>query len=983
MQLINYFIMNERRFGQSMNPREHIEQELKDADINSPNEWRKAVGVEDEMEGTETARFKELFTYIDGKNVSVDKKKIEDFKNTEDDIERLELLCRMNTVEAMQALNESAHTKGAKKYLANRLDFYQKMIQGKLVHRYTVEEWSSQKNKYVEVAYEDPIDFSDVTSRTVYLGLLRDMMYASMHGTPELAGVKIATKWANEDREKGNKKIRNVVELFGYHSGIDEVSIGQWEDLGGLYKKCLEKVRRDTERDKLTEEQIEHKAVLLMARELKDAYDWSGIIKNTRFSPYNPRLEEAVTVGRLGDEKIKSQLRGMRFKIRETDLHNIKRFIGKSGPNKYEGERRYLYAVVKTLKEGNKEEREALLKQENKSMQERQTNWFTHEKERLEHKFEKGQTQIKQRELLDEERDLQLANLRARFERDIANLETKHQQKLEYFESRNANQLLSDLKERQEVVEERYEKRKSLAQKALDLHFQINHHGGDHDSKPFAGVVDWINYAPLGTIKRSHKMVRLGMSDEQVVEYAIADIVAGVRGATREDLKAIHKFVQKIQNLKPLQKLKAVVDDIVVEAREATKKDIKAMQKLVQEIQNLKVRQELKAIADIVAWMRGATKEDLNVIQKLVQETHKQNLDMRQKLKAMVKVGNIISLFDYEVPLQEVEELAQKNFCGMKGALHEYSLDEVKVFMNKNLNLRSVVTVRKVTQKHGYDLDNTTIAEIASHDIEGLDDAFNTFGFADISNLLGRNVFLPTATVLRNNAKAHGRKLSIDQIATIAKDVEDVNDFISALRSISLEQVEQLYRVGQRYKNYEIIHSALTANNQDSSFTNSLKWTQKLAKHNEWFQMPYALEIFSLEELEQVCDKGITISAALDFYQTLTELGFENSVKDIVRWKKNVQQYNPIHIIKSAAEKFGTNNLLRFVEKEVPLRNALNVKHEIDNQALRQFDTLETIMAIAKCGSNVEVALKTLEAGFTVEEITKYPFLISPLLVQK
>jgi hypothetical protein len=946
--------MSERRFEQSMNPREHIEQELKDAGISSPSEWRKATEIEGEMEGLEAARFKKILSYLEGEKIDVDKEKLENFKNTEDDIERLELLRRMNTAEAMQALDEAAHTEGAKKYLADRLDFYQKLIQGKATRRYTTEEWNQQKGEYVEVTKEDPIDSSYVTPETVRLGLLRDMMYASMHGTPELAGVKIATKWANEDLNQDDKKIRSVVELFGYYSGIHEGSIGQWEDLGELYKKCLKKIEKQNEQSELSGDQLEHEAVLLMARELKDAYDWGGLI-NTSASPYNPGFNEAVAVGRLGDEKIKAQLGGMRFKIQETNLHNIERFIGKSGPNKYEGEHRRLHWQIKNfdrlvvgdesifqqphlqeyayklndlenrrdtneitpeeldtqksdLDKWFEENKTNFLETENRFMQERQTNWFTHEKERLEQKFEKGKAQVEQRDLPDEERELQLANLQARFEHDIAELETQHQQKLEYFQNRNADQLLSDLKERQETVEKRYEKRKSLAQKALDLHFQINHTGGDYDSKPLAGLVDWINYAPLGTIKRSHKMMRLGMTDEKIVEYALADIIAGARGATREDLKAMHNLVQEAQG---------------------------------------------------------------------------QNWEARQKLEAMMKVGNIVSLFDYEVSLQEVEELAQKNFYGMTDALREYSLDEVKGFMDQNLDLRSVVTARKVTQKHGHDLDNTAIAEIASHNIEGLDDALNTFGLTDTKNLLSREVFLPTAIAVRDNTKAHGHELSINQIATIAKGVEDVDDFVSALRSIPLEQVEKLYNAGQRYKNYEVIRSALETNNQDASFVSALAWTQKLARHYEWHQLSDALNTFSLEELEEVNNKDITISAALDLRQALGELDFENSVSDIVRWGKIAQGWNPGNTIKSAAEKFGADNLPRMVEKEVPLQNALNVKREIDRQDLRQFDTLETIMAIAKHGGNVEVAVKTLEAGFTTAEITKYPFLISPLVAQR
>ena len=83
----------------------------------------------------------------------------------------------------------------------------------------------------------------------------------------------------------------------------------------------------------------------------------------------------------------------------------------------------------------------------------------------------------------------------------MTELETDYHTQVERLQNRTPEQLLVDLEQRQTSVNERYEKRKSLAQKALDLHFKINHTGGDYNSKPLTGIVDWINYAPFGTVK--------------------------------------------------------------------------------------------------------------------------------------------------------------------------------------------------------------------------------------------------------------------------------------------------------------------------------------------------------------------------------------------------------------------------------------------------------------------------------------------------
>lgn len=89
-------------------------QECNDEGNKSSSERCKAIEVEGHVEWLGATRFERLVSYLGCEKISIDKEKIENFKNTKDDIERLELLRRMNVVEAIQALNEAAHTEGAK-----------------------------------------------------------------------------------------------------------------------------------------------------------------------------------------------------------------------------------------------------------------------------------------------------------------------------------------------------------------------------------------------------------------------------------------------------------------------------------------------------------------------------------------------------------------------------------------------------------------------------------------------------------------------------------------------------------------------------------------------------------------------------------------------------------------------------------------------------------------------------------------------------
>jgi hypothetical protein len=900
---------------------EQLQRELSDFGISDLSQWReateeKATEVESETRWIEVTRFKNLLSYLGYEQIFSDQEKIEKFKTIQDSIERLRFLLDMSVIEAIQALSEGAYTEGAKKYLARRLDFYQKLIQGEAVRRYYKTQYDPNQNKYVRVVKEQPVQAQDLTPEAVRQGLFRDILFASMIGTPEMAIYQIAIKKC----EQRGLSTKHMVQLRGCDSGINygvggDIGYG-YPFLRKLYNEARQFIKqRMTEKGEQEDERnLEHRAVLLASEWLTEAMNYNDPNRSTE-SPYVSKVEEAVAWTRLGDKRIKAQLRGMRRKIQGINLRNIERFIGKSGPNRYADERRRLQGKIKILKRGSEQARLDLLERENHFMLERQNNWFMHEKERLEKKFEKDKTRIEQSDLPEEERKLQIANLQSRFEKEIAELESQHQERLEYFKHRSLDQLLFDLQEHQKVVEEKYERSKSLVEKALDLHFRINHISGDNSyaNKPLAEIIDWINYAPFGTIKRAHRMMCLGMSDEQIVKYALADIIAGIRGATREDIKLINHMVQEV----------------------------------------------------IVG-----------------------NLEVKKKLKAMVKVGNILSRFGYEVSFREVEEIAQKDFSGLGAALREYSLDEVKAFMDQGLSLHSVVAVRQITREKGYNLDNATIAEIASCDITGLEEAIDTFGLASTQELLKQEMFspraiLPRAVKIYNNAKAYGYQLSLNQVATIANGVEDVNDFILALQHLPIEEVEQLYNAKQRYISYETVRSALAEHNQDSSFSNTLEWTQRLARLNEWGYLSEALQVFSLEEVKQLLDKDVAISVALELRETLAEVGFENSPTDIARWSKIARGLRPGDTIKRAAEKFGRDNLRKMLEKEVPLQNALDVKDVIERRGLHQFDTLEVIMNIAKYNKNIDLIFKTLEAGFTAEEIVQYPFLVSHLVSRK
>ena len=918
--------MSERHFEQSMNPKEHIQSELEDAGISHPSEWRKALDLdaplEDEAELSPDRRsFEKLLTYLEGDKRISDQEKIKQFSETADSIERLELLRSMSLQDAVECLKNYSATDGSYRYIANRLDFYQKFIQGKATKRQTESEWDEKKREYVQVEKEYPIDASNATPETIRLGLLRDIEFSAMIGTPELGIFKVADK-----RLKAKNVSRtHMPELKGYHSGIHEGSVGYaYPFLRTLYEKARKNVEGRMHDQKVDPQVMEHRAVILAANWLEEAMNYNNPNRGPE-SPYVGSLDEAIAWARLGPQ-VKKQLLGMRLKLQGIDLHNIERFIGKSGVDKYDPERKRLFGQIKFLKEGyDQEKKQEFTTKENGFAVQKQHKWYERESDRLNHKFEKSKTEIENADLPDEEKELQLQSITERHERKMAELATDYQTQTERLQNRTPEQLLADLEQRQILVNGRHEKRKCLAQKALDLHFKINHTGRDnYDSKPFAGMVDWINYAPLGVIKRSHKMMRLGMSEETITEYALADIIAGKRGATREDLKVIHDLVEKAKG---------------------------------------------------------------------------QDWNARQKLEAMMKVGNIFSVTGNEVSLDGVADLAGKNFYGMTEALKMYDLEQVKQFIDQGINLQSITATRTITQKYGHDLTPIEVAEIASHNITGLDDALRSFDLDQVCILLNQDVNLPVAVAVLNNTRQFGYELNITQIANVAKNVSDINDFTSALRGLPLGEVEKLFTVGVPYSEFGKVKSALEKHGLRSDFNSSLIVAQKLARNNEYDNLDNALQFYSLEEIDQIT-KASTLSNVLEIRQPLEEKGISTTLQETIQFAQYSGDWNKGYNLTQAIDTFGIDNVRKMVAKSCRLDKAIEVNNYINgdssrsryrssdneiSESLRESlkkGGLDVVIAIAKAG-NMEVAVKTIEAGFTVEEITRFPFLISPLVTKK
>ncbi len=204
---------------------------------------------------------------------------------------------------------------------------------------------------------ENPHANPNADQSSIERGLRRDVLFAAMTGTPEMAMYRISLRKCRAQKIGGigssfGGKAAQLPTHFpllkGFHSGIQEGKIGDYNELFELYLHAHSSVASKAN-EEISAESLEFRAVNLAADWLTEAMKYNDPLRSPH-SSYVTSLEEALTWARLGDPYLKKQLAGMRRKIQGADLHMIRRFIGKSGASEQqERNRRRINTLSETL----------------------------------------------------------------------------------------------------------------------------------------------------------------------------------------------------------------------------------------------------------------------------------------------------------------------------------------------------------------------------------------------------------------------------------------------------------------------------------------------------------------------------------------------------------------------------------------------------------------------------------------------------------
>lgn len=825
----------------------------------------------------------------------------------------------------------------------HRLQFQQDFING--TAKVWTQERDGHKGEYIDV--QRLLDSSDANRDDILLGLNRASLRSAMIGTPEYGAYKMAMDIM---RDRDWSMTPDFPEISGYWSGITNASIGSWETIIDEYDAIASKVaRRNPDMD---EESLEHITVRKVARIFADSMEYNDTSRGPE-SPYVSSFHESVAWTQLG-YGVQRQLRGMRQRIMTSDLHNIERFIGKSGyPYKrgsFESERSRLSNRVEYIDGLSDDGKQEFLAKENAFEIKKQEEWREKEVERIKHKYEKLISKTR-----NEERR---ATYASRQEEEIQRVMADTSGRIEYFEGRTLDGLFSDINERRELLSRRIEKRKSLAEKAIELHFKLcnGHEEWDDDLEEYVRIggsqyqecLDWINDAPFGAIKRAHRRMVDGMPADEIYKLAISETIRKAVNNPDQAGIAMHQMLRDIEDgsgsTYKIHEIMRLAGKLSKYSEELSYSELESMSD-----------KDTRWIEDSLAAFPFS---DV-----------KQFIDKGLNLSLVPKLSRITEEFGYELDTNQLMELSSKGIINpyyykevegvFTSTLRNFSLDEAMAAMDANVDLRILNATKSILSTQGISdfseiLDRATKIGQFSDGYEGGYEEFisqyraaiNSIGIEKADDLLSRGVDLDTF----NMTTREFRESVGDDFDKALRLSEKIS--IAMRRSRDLDQEKTSIRV---------------LYNSDAEHTES----QIISLYEHGITAGTYEDVFISVEHDDD-NPGIKEKSGLSFDDKVKLL--QNALKDNPgSWR-----------IKEAIESFDDDMLHQLAERGADVVHASRVKYLLGrDEKYSEFNTPENVLYLASNNLEVDVFLRAADAGFSVDEIKLYPFLASYLLIKE
>lgn len=728
------------------------------------------------------------------------------YSRNEDKLVRLNLLTTMNIYDVVDVILAQKNKGSA--YLLKRLAHY----------------FSLRKN-----SERDPE--SGISPESIATGILRDAMYAEMLGTPELGALLLARKKIrktldhieSENRMRKHRPfILGVPPTHGTESGIayGHASIGYYPIIRKIYEDAS-RVAAKNPRVETTREAIEHAGVLLASDWYVKASEYNDPWRSMR-SPYYGSFQEAIDWAQLGG-KVRNQLRGMRQKIRGVDLREIGRFKGVSGESRKLSIRKR--AILEDLESfqgmywDNDTRREAVARK-NKEEIAHETTLYHRELYKLDTALHNKRIATRQIQLSDEEERFQLESIEEDHQRKAHALHERYHARVEYLEQRTHAQLISDLQQKRAEIETMLGKKQSIAESAINLYFELRR---DEETEP---LIDWINDAPVGTIKRARKALQRGVDKVTVQAMAACEMIYS-KEYGREELEKMKRAIENAHPYNERLEFEALRDKIAMAAM-LSKRGYKLT---AEEIEELSKQITNKALS-----------------RALAQFTLDEVKEMMSRGVQPANVAGAIEILERRgiyLQKEDLEKLAlmydEKNRKVFETAVTVFSISELMKIQYSNIELVSAVELREAFVANNYKMPVSKIIELA-----------------------------PYATAIQFPVGFYYGKTH-------------VSDFGNSLKHLSLPEAEVLLKRRTTYREFEAFRKVAEEFGFSFTFEQLVFYAQQKVSTDKWRSL---FDVFSLDEIGILIENKADMERLLSIKKLFEQKGILLSPMQIARYSR-------------------------------------------------------------------------------------------------
>ena len=465
-----------------------------------------------------------LFNYL-GESTEYDPDIETKFEQITDKKEQLSFLLTSPLADKVRILCGQSFGSLNSDSFANQLEFQQNLID---VDRQMLMEYNSRQEETTQEQGRRRRRWHiDNDSEGLLAGINRGALRAAMLGTPEYGAYKLTVKIAEES---GKLIPWSFPAVKGEASGVfvdrfmhnkREGIIGDWNVIIDEYQKIAN--RFEKEHPELSGDELEHETVkkatqiYLKAMELEKAF---------------PTAVAWAQLGKRAQERLVNASAYF-------DIRGIGRFIGKSGfswrQRGLELGKERIEEELSQIRNVDDAEKEEILAEKNK-----------HDVDKLKKRYDKKIASIDRRynrEITRTRDESRRQEYERRKESEKWKATEIFNDDADYYKNRTVDDLTIDLQNELRDIEEKLNKRKSIAEKTIDLAFAsrdlslitARYYSGGGITIPMAEI-DWINSAPIGIIKRAHKRYSEGMSIGEVNLLAIEETIRRIDPDIPQDL---------------------------------------------------------------------------------------------------------------------------------------------------------------------------------------------------------------------------------------------------------------------------------------------------------------------------------------------------------------------------------------------------------------------------------------------------------------